>query len=128
MLEIRSSVIPFSLPQSASARTSPQTICHLIATCVACDFGLDAAELETRMHGSKRLAFARQVAMYLAHVGCGLALSQVGLAFGRDRTTVRHACALVEDRRSEPGFELAIGALEAALMAVLRRFEPECGR
>ena len=112
MLEIRSSVIPSSLPQSASAHTSPQTICHLIATCVACDFGLDAAELETGMHGSKRLAFARQVAMYLAHVGFGLNFESIGRAFGRDRSTVAHACRVVEDGRDDIWFDCRVATLE----------------
>ena len=61
------------------------------------------------------MAFARQTAMYLAHVAFGLTLSQVGICFGRDRTTVRHACALIEDRRDRPDFELAMAALEIGL-------------
>ena len=63
--------------------------------------------------GRSRVAFARQVAMYLAHVTFGLTLTTVGRAFGRDRTTVSHACALVEDARDDPEFDRTLELLEA---------------
>ena len=39
--------------------------------------------------------------MYLAHVTCGLSLTEVGEVFARDRTTVAHACGRVEDLRDD---------------------------
>lgn len=63
--------------------------------------------------GRSRVAFARQVAMYLAHVTFGMTLTTVGRAFGRDRTTVSHACALVEDARDDPEFDRTLELLEA---------------
>jgi chromosomal replication initiation ATPase DnaA len=71
--------------------------------------------------GTRRIAFARQLAMYLTHVGFGLTLTEVGACFERDRTTVRHACALIEDRRDQPTFDLAVSALEAGLMHLASR-------
>ena len=62
------------------------------------------------------IAFARQVAMYLAHVSCGFTLTEVGRCFGRDRTTVAHACRLVEDERDREDVDLALDCLEAALL------------
>jgi chromosomal replication initiation ATPase DnaA len=56
--------------------------------------------------GSADAAFARQVAMYLCHVSFELSLARVALAFGRDRSTVAHACHVIEDRREEPQFDL----------------------
>ena len=69
------------------------------------------------------VARARQTAMYLAHVAFGLNLTRVGICFGRDRTTVRHACALIEDRRDDPRLEFGLTALEAGLLAVMARLE-----
>lgn len=106
--------------RSAKARLAEVAVCAALRLC--------PATLRQGRRGVGRVAFGRQVAMYLAHVCFGLNLSQVGLAFGRDRTTVRHACALVEDRRSEPAFELALAALEAALASRLRALGPETGR
>lgn len=112
MLEIRSPVTLPSLPQPDAASTSPHDICQLVAACVAFDFGLDAAELETGLRGSQRMAFARQIAMYLAHVGFGLTLESIGRAFGRDRTTVGHACRVVEDGRDDIWFDCRVATLE----------------
>ncbi|WP_332691446.1 helix-turn-helix domain-containing protein [Bosea sp. (in: a-proteobacteria)] len=119
-MNIRFANRPDPLSRSARARLAEIVVCAALR--------LPLAALRQERRGVSRVAFGRQVAMYLAHVGLGLNLSQVGLAFGRDRTTVRHACALVEDRRSQPGFELALAALEAGVMLRLRAFEPESGR
>jgi|SRR5690606_33528812 len=74
------------------------------------------------MHKSRsRLptARARQLAMYLAHVVFGHSLTEVGEAFGRDRTTVSYACALIEDMRDDPHFDAEVCELERTLEARL---------
>ncbi len=78
-------------------------------------FAVEAAKLQAASRGRKGVALARQVGMYLAHVGLGCSLTQVGRVFGRDRTTVAHACAVIEDRRDEPGFDLALQCLECVV-------------
>jgi chromosomal replication initiation ATPase DnaA len=45
----------------------------------------------------------------------GESLTSVGLAFGRDRTTVSYACNLIEDLRDDPRFEAEVSALEREL-------------
>ena len=87
----------------------------VIDTAVGQVFAVDAGKLQTTTRGRKGVAQARQVAMYLAHVGLGCSLTQVGRVFGRDRTTVAHACAVIEDRRDEPGFDLALQCLESVV-------------
>ncbi|MGE7470682.1 helix-turn-helix domain-containing protein [Bosea sp. NPDC003192] len=77
--------------------------------------------------GPRRIAFARQLAMYLTHVGFGLTLTEVGACFERDRTTVRHACAQVEDRREQPAFDLAVSALETGVMQLACGLQLGCG-
>lgn len=81
------------------------------------------ARLRAPTRGLKRVALARQTAMYLAHVAFGMSLTRVGVCFGRDRTTVRHACALMEDRRDDPRVELGLAALERGLLALTARLE-----
>ena len=78
--------------------------------------------------GSARTAFARQVAMYLAHVGCGVSLTEVGHLFERDRTTVAHACGLVEDRRDDPDFDYRLNHLERAVSCLLDALSMRQGR
>ena len=65
--------------------------------------------------GPATVAFARQLAMYLCNVVFELSLARVAAAFGRDRSTVAHACHAVEDRREEPQFDLWLAGLEAML-------------
>ena len=67
---------------------------------------------------ARAAAFARQIAMYLAHVGFGLSMAEIGRAFGRDRTTVVHACHLIEDRRDDIRFDLMLDHLEQAAIAL----------
>ena len=57
--------------------------------------------------------------MYLAHVACGLSLTEVGQVFARDRTTVAHACGLVEDLRDDPAFDRSLELLEGVMRALL---------
>lgn len=70
------------------------------------------------MHASRcraSAARARQLAMYLAHVMLGRSLSEVGDAFGRDRTTVSYACALIEDLREDAEFDAFVTRLEQVI-------------
>ncbi len=92
-----------------------ESACRFIEALVCGALGISLAELRAEKRGRASAAFARQTAMYLAHVHLGLSLSQVGLSFGRDRTTVAHACACVEDSRDDPKFEYVLSCLEAAL-------------
>ena len=82
-------------------------------------FGVSNGELLRATRGKAQVALARQVAMYLAHVTCRLSLTEVGVLFGRDRTTVAHACRVVEDRRDDPIFDRALELLEWAVPTLL---------
>ena len=59
-----------------------------------------------------RAELARQVAMYLLHVGGGISLGRTAAAFGRDRSTVAHAVRALELRRDQPEFDTWMQALE----------------
>lgn len=63
----------------------------------------------------REIARARQLAMYLMHVVLQRDYSETGQFFGRDRTTVAYACALIEDLREDPDFDEAVSRLEEAL-------------
>jgi chromosomal replication initiation ATPase DnaA len=60
-------------------------------------------------------ARARQIAMYLLHTSLSASYGEVARAFRRDRTTVSHACRLIEDMRDDPRQDALIGRLEAVL-------------
>jgi chromosomal replication initiation ATPase DnaA len=62
--------------------------------------------------GAPDAAYARQVAMYLAHIGFALSFETIGRVFNRDRTTVAHACRVVEDGRDDVKLDRRVAALE----------------
>lgn len=95
----------------------------IIDSAVAQVFSINLIELSRQSRGRAKVALARQVAMYLAHVACGLTFTDIGTLFGRDRTTVAHACNLVEDRRDDPMFDTVVELLESAVLNMLY-FQP----
>jgi len=86
-----------------------------LAAIVAAAFGLRAEHLTGESRGSATIAFARQVAMYLAHTRLGLPYLAAGASFGRDRTTAAHACRKVEERREDPRVDSILDCLERAV-------------
>ncbi len=86
-----------------------------VATLVARDRMIHKPLLFNRSRCQANAARARQLAMYLTHVVLGQSLTAVGAAFGRDRTTVSYACALIEDMRDDPRFDQDVSRLEALL-------------
>jgi len=79
-------------------------------------FQVTQSDLQRQSRGRASVAFARQVAMYLGHVTFGISMHDVGEIFGRDRTTVAHACAVIEDARDDPCFDFTMDLLAFALM------------
>lgn len=74
--------------------------------------------VETVLLASTReapVAAARQLAMYLAHVGLGLSQHQVAVGFARHRRTVSHACHRVEDRRDDADFDALLADIECQI-------------
>ena len=117
MLQTSPVILPATQPESSPA-VSDERLCHWAAFCVARDFDLDAASLFGSTRGAPRAAYARQVAMYLAHVEFALSFETIGRAFGRDRTTVSHACRVVEDGRDDIWVDCRVAALELLCRAV----------
>jgi|GEM_PF-2618621 len=85
-----------------------------LAAVVARAFRLPAADLLAPTRRAD-VALARQVAIYVAHVGLAETLTAAGRRFGRDRSTAAHACRRVEDRRDDPGFDGLVAGIEAAV-------------
>lgn len=90
-------------------------ISSLLEQAVSAMFAVPCCKLRAARRCDARTAFARQVAMYLAHVVFGLTLTRAGQLFGRDRTTVAHACTVVEDRREDAALDRALNIVESAL-------------
>jgi hypothetical protein len=98
-----------------------QRLCDVVALATAAAFAVPVGELISATRRSPYVAFARQSAMYLAHVTFGLNYSEVARAFGRDRTTAAHACQLIEERRDDPAVDAVLGSLEDACGTLRRK-------
>lgn len=105
-------------PPAVSSRHTPTALRMSLEMAMERVFGVEARDLNKSSRGKARIALARQTAMYLAHVSCGLNLTEVGNLFERDRTTVAHACAVIEDKRDEKTFDRALELLEWAVPAL----------
>ncbi len=65
---------------------------------------------------SLRIVTSRQLAMYLIHTMLGRTYRETASVFGRDRTTVSHACARIEDMREDRGlFDRDVQRIEDAI-------------
>lgn len=95
-----------------SGDNGPERACRLAAGVIAARIGVDLELLLSGSRSRATVAQARQLAMYVANVALGLPQSDVARGFGRDRSTVAHACQRVEDRRDDPAFDEEVGHLE----------------
>ena len=77
--------------------------------------GIELRALCGGERGDARTAFARQIAMYLCLLAFAMNCCEIARAFGRDRTTVRHAVRRVEAAREHPGLDRALNGLETML-------------
>jgi len=77
--------------------------------------GVSVSALMTVQRSKNHVAFARQLAMYLCHVVGGMSLRDVARELERDRTTVGHACHMIEDKRDDEIFDKQLNMLECEL-------------
>jgi Bacterial dnaA protein helix-turn-helix len=115
--------LPRRLPQCrrAASLLTDEHLRHLLEQTVMATFAVPSTKLWGCTRGSPEDALARQAAMYLAHVGCGLTFTEIGRLFQRDRTTVAHACGRIEDRRESVPFDRALELLEGVVRLLASR-------
>ena len=107
---VRPSRLPASLPL--------RTVCRIVRQMVAELIPLFGDRVMLRRDRWRQVCHVRQIAMYVCHVALRISMSDIGDAFGRDRTTVGHACHVVEDRRDDPAFDDFVAAVERIVTAV----------
>ena len=91
---------------------SSQVTVESIQQVISAQFAVKVADLKSPKR-TRSLAFARQVAMYLARKVARASLPAIGEKFGRDHSTVIHAIQVIEKRCEEdPGFHSTLEGLE----------------
>ncbi|WOC15238.1 helix-turn-helix domain-containing protein [Pseudochrobactrum sp. MP213Fo] len=81
-------------------------------------FHVSIDELRGERRGSRQVARIRQLGMYIAHTMFGLTMAEVAHAFSRERTTVKHACHLIEDLRDDAGFDSSVSSFEYLIKTI----------
>lgn len=88
----------------AACRIVRQMICEMLY--------LIGDRVLRRADRRRHACHVRQISMYVCHVALQIPQHEIGQALGRDRTTVGHACHVVEDRRDDPDFDAFVSAVE----------------
>ncbi len=94
--------------------------CRLAVATLSAVTGISEKKIQDLTRSKADVALARQVAMYLAHTKFGISFTEVGEQFGRDRSTVSHACRLVEDKRDDDRFDQQLVRMEYLLDTAMR--------
>lgn len=92
---------------------------YLAGALVAYALGLRVEAVLSQERGNPVHARARHIAMYLTHTACGMSLARVARAFGRDRSTISHACRIIEDYREDADFDTWIEQLSSGIQSVV---------
>ena len=95
-------------------------VCECLIDMASALFSLPSKELRGAGRSTLPVSRVRQIAMYVAHVVLRLTMADVGRGFGRDRTTVLHACQLVEDLRDDAEFDRVVLMFERVASAAFR--------
>lgn len=96
----------------------------LLATFVnqmaASAFELTSERLLRVDRGNARATRARQISIYLMHTVLSFPLIKIARIYKKDRTTIGHACRVIEDLRDNPAFDDRILELEETVQTVLK--------
>lgn len=94
--------------------------CECLIDIVSALFSVSSKELRKPGRTALPVSRVRQIAMYVAHVVLSMTMSDVGAGFGRDRTTVQHACQVIEDLRDDAEFDSLVQVVERVASAAFR--------
>ena len=112
----------FGVPALDTTRREERTLelCEAMIDITAALFNVSGREMRRAGRTTLGVSRVRQIAMYVAHTALGLSMNEVGRGFGRDRTTVLHACHLIEDLRDDAEFDRHVVLTERIAMAAFR--------
>jgi Bacterial dnaA protein helix-turn-helix len=115
---------PASSAPEPTAASESLALRQKIELAVAISFDVAPELLSFPSRGRAPVCQARQVSMYVAHVCFSLSMTQVGQMFGRDRSTVAHACEVTEQRRDNAAFDAFLSRVEMVIRIMCGRPGP----
>lgn len=111
---------PASPPGRPASDERALASCECVIDLAAAFFNVPSKELRRPGRCTDDISRVRQIAMYVAHVVLGLSMAEVGRGFGRDRTTVMHACHTIEDLRDDEDADAVVVRMERVVAAAFR--------
>jgi chromosomal replication initiation ATPase DnaA len=117
--------IPAARIQFAREKCAPPDeraleLCEGMIDIAAALFNVSGKDLRRAGRTALDVSRVRQITMYVAHVVLRLNMADIGRGFNRDRTTVKHACHLVEDLRDDEDFDHIVLMVERVALAAFR--------
>ena len=104
--------------QSQLKKRKKLLVVKVVSHMVAVAFEIEPRVLFASKRGTARESRARQIAFYLLHTTSSYSLNEIARIFGKDRTTIGHACRLVEDLRDTPAFDERLKDLEKTVCLI----------
>lgn len=98
-------------------------VCRLARYCVADVLRFDPLLMIGKPRGPRKMAFARQLTIHLAHIVAGRRHDEVAKHFSRNRSTASHHFEVLENLRDVPEFDLFLIALEQRFSHLLHAAE-----
>ena len=114
-LPVDSGLVPAAgvfLPAPTPGLSERRIVCLVVRQLTAELLAAAGNREEVRRARRRASCHVRQISMYVCHVALSLAYGDIAEAFGVDRTTVTHACHMVEDRRDDAGFDAFVSSVE----------------
>jgi chromosomal replication initiation ATPase DnaA len=97
-------------------------ICDGMIDILSACFSIPSLEIRSIRRANAPVARVRQIGMYVCHVVLGLTMLEVASGFVRDRSTIVHACHLIEDMRDDIEFDTIVGTIERIAQAAFSAF------
>lgn len=113
--QIRLAVAAASVQRSRKLSGQGDVRFRFVVRLVAFATNIPVNRINSPERGSTDVSRARHLAMYLLHTKLSLPFSEIARQFGRDRTTIAHACSAIEDLRDIPERDDFVADLETML-------------
>ncbi|MHB2265931.1 helix-turn-helix domain-containing protein [Aliihoeflea sp. PC F10.4] len=95
--------------------------CEAVIDIVSAFFNVSSKDLRNLTRSVAPVARVRQIGMYVAHTVLQVPMKHVARCFVRDRTTVQHAVALIEDLREDSDFDGIMDQVDRLARVLIRR-------
>lgn len=103
-----------------SNRRKAMAYCDGLIDILSAYFNVSGRDIRSAKRHNHEIARVRQIGMYVANVVLGINMTTIGQGFGRNKSTVIHACHLIEDMRDDEEFDMLVGRLEAITRAAFK--------